>query len=277
MIRAKPSVSVIIPTYNRAPMVVEAVESVRAQSFRDFELIVVDDGSSDATPELLAPYGDTLRLLRQENRGVSAARNLGLASARGTFIAFLDSDDLWHRDKLSVQTSYLRTFPSAALCHTEEIWVRDGTRVNPGKRHAKAEGKAFLRLLRDSLISPSAVMIRRSVLEAAGGFDESLPACEDYALWLKISLTRSIHLIRRPLVTKRGGHPDQISRTIWGLDRFRIRVLRSLLEDENLSPEEAVEVRKVLHEKCRIMAAGSVRRGRSNEAEAYLSLAGEHP
>lgn len=273
---AEPSVSVIIPTYNRAPMVVEAVESVLAQSFRDFELIVVDDGSSDNTQDLLAPYGDALRLLRQENRGVSAARNLGLASSQGAFIAFLDSDDLWHSDKLSVQTSYLRTFPGAALCHTDEIWVRNGARVNPGKRHAKAEGKAFLRLLRDSLISPSTVMIRRSVLEAAGGFDESLPACEDYALWLRISLSCSIHLIRRPLVTKRGGHPDQISRTTWGLDRFRISVLRSLLENERLSPEEALEVRRVLSEKCRIMAVGSMRRGRTGEAEGYLSLAGEH-
>jgi glycosyltransferase involved in cell wall biosynthesis len=256
-------------------MVVEAVESVFEQTFKDFELIVVDDGSTDDTASILANLGTGLRLFRQEHRGVSAARNRGLAEAGGELIAFLDSDDLWLPEKLAVQVSYLRTFPRAALCHTEEIWLRRGQRVNPRRRHAKASGKAFVKLLRESLISPSAVVIRRSVLERAGGFDESLPACEDYALWLKLARTCDIHLIDRPLVIKRGGHPDQLSRTLWGLDRFRVQVLSKLASDAGLPPADALEVRRVLKEKCRILAAGSRKRGRTGEAEEYLRLAEE--
>lgn len=271
-----PAVSVIIPTFNRSAMVLEAVDSVLSQSFRDFELIVVDDGSTDGTADLLAPYGDRLRLLRQENGGVSSARNCGLRASRAPLMAFLDSDDLWHPEKLSCQASYLRTFPAAALCHTEEIWVRKGVRVNPRDRHAKAEGHSFRRLLRESLISPSAVMIRRELFDEVGGFDESLPACEDYDLWLRIARSREIHLIRRPLVTKRGGHADQLTRTLWGLDRFRVRVLGRLSGDPGLLPGETAEVRRVLREKCRILAEGCRRRGRREEADRYLAIAGEH-
>lgn len=270
-----PYISVVIPTHNRASMVFEAVESVFTQTFKDFELIVVDDGSTDDTASTLAKFGSSLRFFRQEHRGVSAARNRGIVEARGELIAFLDSDDLWLPEKLSVQASYLRTFLQAALCHTEEIWLRRGRRVNPRRRHAKASGKAFTRLLRESLISPSAVVIRRSILEEAGGFDESLPACEDYALWLKISRTHEIHLIDRPLVVKRGGHHDQLSRTVWGLDRFRVKVLMGIASDAGLTPEDALEVRHVLAEKCRILAAGCRKRGRAGEAEEYLRLAGE--
>jgi glycosyltransferase involved in cell wall biosynthesis len=159
----KPIVSVIIPTFNRSAMVREAVESVLSQTSDEFELIVVDDGSTDGTGAALEPYSASLSLVRQENRGVSAARNRGAAVARGELLAFLDSDDLWLPEKLAVQLSYLRTFPDAAVCHTEELWIRDGKRVNPRKKHAKAEGRDFVRLLRESLISPSSVILRRSV------------------------------------------------------------------------------------------------------------------
>jgi len=271
----KPLVSVIIPTFNRSAMVREAVESVLSQTFGEFELIVVDDGSTDDTEAILEPYSASLRIIRQKNRGVSAARNRGVAAARGELLAFLDSDDIWLPEKLAVQISYLRTFPEAALCHTDELWIRNGRRVNPRKKHAKAEGRDFPRLLRESLISPSSVILRRSIFDEAGGFDESLPACEDYALWLTLARSHDVHLIKRPLVVKRGGHSDQLTKTIWGLDRFRVRVLRSLAADASLSVEEAGQVQTVLEEKCRILAAGSRRRGREEEAEEYLGLARE--
>ena len=158
---SKPIVSVIIPTFNRSAMVREAVESVLSQTFDGFELIVVDDGSTDGTTDALRPLAGAIRLIRQENRGVSAARNRGVAAARGALLAFLDSDDLWLPEKLAVQMSYMSTFPGAAVCHTEELWIRNGKRVNPRKKHAKAEGKDFVRLLRESLISPSSVVLRR--------------------------------------------------------------------------------------------------------------------
>jgi glycosyltransferase involved in cell wall biosynthesis len=251
-------------------MVLEAIDSVLSQTLGDFELIVVDDGSTDRTISLLEPLGERIRLVRQKNMGVSAARNRGAALAGGTYLAFLDSDDLWLPEKLAVQASYVRTFPGAALCHTEEIWIRNGRRVNPGKKHAKAEGRPFTELLRDSLVSPSSVMIKRSVFEEIGGFDESLPACEDYALWLALSRSHDFNFIRRPLVIKRGGHPDQLSKTTWGLDRYRIRVLDSLAGDPGLSSGERAAVRQVLAEKSRILAQGSRRRGRSEEADDWL-------
>ena len=252
-------------------MVQEAIDSVLSQTSREFELLVIDDGSTDDTVSCLAPLADRIRLVRQDNKGVSAARNRGAALARGDYLAFLDSDDLWLPEKLAVQASYVRTFPGAALCHTEEIWIRNGRRVNPRKKHAKAEGRPFTELLRDSLVSPSSVMIRKTTFEEIGGFDEALPACEDYALWLTLSRCHEFHLIRRPLVIKRGGHADQLSKTIWGLDRFRIRVLDSLAGDPGLSPDERAAVRQVLAEKSVIFAEGSRRRGRNRGAEDWLN------
>jgi glycosyltransferase involved in cell wall biosynthesis len=269
---AKPGISVVIPTFNRAGMVTEAVESVLNQTCRDFELIVVDDGSTDGTFDILAAMDGPIQVLRRENGGVSAARNTGIAAARGELLAFLDSDDIWLPEKLAVQAGFMSVFPAATLCHTEEIWLRNGKRVNPRKHHAKARGPEFRRLLRDCLISPSSVMIRRSVLLEAGGFDENLPACEDYDLWLRLARDHDIHLIDRPLVVKRGGHDDQLSRTIPALDRYRVRALEKLL-DRGLSDEDAMEVREVLAEKCLIIAGGSDRRGRADEARRFRDLA----
>jgi len=252
-------------------MVQEAVESVLSQTSREFELIVVDDGSTDDTAAHLTLQEGRIRFVRQENRGVSAARNRGASLARGDYLAFLDSDDLWLPEKLAVQASYVRTFPGAVLCHTEEIWIRNGRRVNPRKKHAKAEGRPFEELLRDSLVSPSSVMMKKSTFEEIGGFDEDLPACEDYALWLALVRCHEFHFIRRPLVIKRGGHPDQLSKKIWGLDRFRIRVLDSLAGDPGLAPEERAAVRQVLAEKTRILAEGSRRRGRTRGAEGWMN------
>ena len=132
-----PIVSVVIPTYNRWPLVAEAIESVLSQTYRDFELIVVDDGSTDGTAGEIAKFGSRLRLLRQPNRGVSAARNLAFGEARGRYLAFLDSDDLWRPKKLAIQTAFMERNPSVAICQTAEIWIRNGVRVNPKTKHQK--------------------------------------------------------------------------------------------------------------------------------------------
>ena len=134
---APPAVSVMIPVHNRRDPIARAVDSVLAQTFRDFELIVVDDGSDDGTGEVLAAYGDRLTVIRQERAGVSAARNRGVAASRGPLLAFLDSDDWWLPEKLAAQVEFFRTRPDAALCQTEELWLRNGRRVNPGTRHKK--------------------------------------------------------------------------------------------------------------------------------------------
>jgi glycosyltransferase involved in cell wall biosynthesis len=261
-------VSVIIPTYNRAWCLARAVESVLNQNFSDYELIVVDDGSSDETNLVLAPYGDALRVIRQPNRGVSAARNAGIKAARGRWIALLDSDDHWLPDKLKAQIDWLTAHPDYRICQTEEIWIRDGRRVNPKKRHRKHGGHIFERSLPLCLVSPSAVMINRRLLDEVGGFDEDLPACEDYDLWLRIACTHPIGLVDAPLIIKTGGHADQLSRAP-ELDKYRIRALTRIIESGSLSPSQHAAALEMLAAKVRVYAGGCRKRGRDDEAEIH--------
>jgi glycosyltransferase involved in cell wall biosynthesis len=268
----KPLVSVIIPTYNRGWIVTEAIESVLAQDFSDYELILVDDGSDDRTPEILAAYKERITVIRQANRGVSAARNRGIAAAAGRLIAFLDSDDLWLPQKLTAQVEFFAQHPDAVICQTEERWVRNGVRVNPKKRHLKFSGMIFERSLALCLVSPSAVMIKKALFDAVGVFDEDLPACEDYDLWLRISCRYPVDLIKTPLIVKRGGHADQLSRAP-GLDQYRIRSLMKLLEDNMLTAPQKQAVIRTLTQKCAVYAGGCRKRGREAEAQYYDRLA----
>jgi len=267
-----PRVSVVIPTYNRGWIVNDAVDSVLNQAFQQYELIVVDDGSTDDTKAILREYGDRIRVIRQANRGVSAARNRGIRAAKAPLIAFLDSDDVWLADKLSVQVAFFDNHPAAAVCQTEETWIRNGVRVNPGKRHRKRSGMIFEPSLALCLVSPSAVMLRKDLFETIGLFDESLPACEDYDLWLRISLTHMIYLIDQPLIVKRGGHDDQLSRS-WGLDRYRIASITKLLDREVLPAAQRKAAVRVMRKKCLVYAGGCRKRGREEEARQYMKLA----
>jgi glycosyltransferase involved in cell wall biosynthesis len=266
-----PKISVVIPTYNRAWALGRAVDSVLAQDFTDFELIVVDDGSEDETRALLEGYGSRLTWIAQSNQGVSAARNRGAAQAAGDLLAFLDSDDYWYPRKLGAQAAFFDAHPRARICQTQEVWIRNGRRVNPGRRHQKPDGDIFIPSLSLCLVSPSAVMLRKSLLDEMGGFDEALPACEDYDLWLRVSARCPVHLIDRPLVVKTGGHSDQLSARP-GLDRYRIRAIDRILRTEPLSDERRRAARAVLKEKCRIYAAGCRKRGKTADAVYYEGL-----
>ena len=270
-----PLVSVIIPTYNRGWIVKEAIDTVLEQDFTDFELIVVDDGSTDNTPEILREFGSDIQVIMQSNRGVSAARNRGIQASAGRWIAFLDSDDLWLPQKLSRQVDFFRSQPDALICQTEEQWVRNGVRVNPKTRHRKGSGMIFERSLELCLVSPSAVMIRKRLFNDVGLFDESLPACEDYDLWLRISCRFPVYLIDKPLIIKRGGHNDQLSRAP-GLDKYRIQSLHRIIAGNLLSDPQRLAAVRVLKEKCHIYANGCRRRGRAGEAEFYEELAGKY-
>jgi glycosyltransferase involved in cell wall biosynthesis len=266
-----PLVSVIIPTYNRAGLVRQAVASVKAQTFRDFEIVVVDDGGTDGTYEVLSADRE-LRVLRHPGRrGVAAARNTGAAAARGEWLAFLDSDDLWLPDKLARQISWLEGAPELLICQTDETWVRRGVRVNKPAAHRKVAGRIFLPSLGRCMISPSAVMLHRRLLEDHGAFDETLPAAEDYDLWLRLTWRYEVGLVDEPLVIKRGGHPDQLSAQ-WGIDRFRIRALVKLLADPDLPEAYARAARRMLAAKCAIYAQGCHKRGRQTEAAWYGNL-----
>ncbi len=270
-----PLVSVIIPTYNRGWIVCEAVDSVLAQDYPNFEVLVVDDGSTDNTKDLLGKYKDNIRVLYQKNRGVSAARNIGIKKANGEYIAFLDSDDLWEKKKISSQIDFFRKKPEALICQTEEIWIRNGKRVNPKNKHKKPSGMIFEASLLLCLVSPSAVMIKKTLFDSVGLFDENLPACEDYDLWLRISLEYPIYLTPEPFVIKKGGHDDQLS-AAHGLDKFRIMSLQKLLSDEKISETYRKKTLSVLLTKCDIYAKGCEKRGRIEEAEYFRKIGQEH-
>jgi glycosyltransferase involved in cell wall biosynthesis len=268
-------VSVVIPTFNRCGFVCEAVASVCAQRDVQYEIIVVDDGSTDGTVAVLQrQFGERVEVMQTANRGVAAARNCGVAASRGELIAFLDSDDLWLPGKLAVQAAFFAEHAGAEICQTDEVWIRNGVRVNPCAHHRKPNGDIFEPSLRRCLVSPSTVMLRRELFDRVGGFDERFPACEDYDLWLRIAQNTPVWFVDRALVVKRGGHADQLSRRIWGLDRFRVLALARLLEEGALSVTQRQATLTVFTEKCAILANGAARRGRQAEAEVYRALPG---
>jgi len=254
-------VSVVVPTFDRHEVLSRALDSVIAQTFADRELIVVDDGSADGTAEMVACDYPAARLLRQENRGVSAARNAGIAAARGEWIAFLDSDDAWLPEKLERQMEALAEEPRHRLCHTEETWIRDGQRVNPAAKYAKSGGRIYQRCLPRCCISPSSVVMRRDLLQETGGFDESLEVCEDYDLWLRVTAREPVLFVDQPLLYKYGGHADQLSTKHWGMDRFRVRALQRVLDDDLVAGEDERLTRQTLIEKLEILVEGARKHG----------------
>ena len=272
-------VSVIIPTYNREKFISECVQSVLAQTLPAREIIIVDDGSTDATYNILRDLGfnslstkkTVLRYFFQQNRGVSSARNLGIKEARSEYIALLDSDDLWLKSKLDRQVSaFQNDIQSSRLCHTDEIWIRNGVRVNQHKKHKKHGGNVFQSCLKLCCISPSSAMMHRSVFADFGFFDEDLPACEDYDFWLRYSAKEDVNFIDEPLIIKKGGHSDQLSGAHWGMDRFRIYSIEKILKEPDL---KLVHKTEAIHEvilKLEILINGSQKRQKFAYAENML-------
>jgi glycosyltransferase involved in cell wall biosynthesis len=268
-------VSVIIPVFNRTELCLEALRSVAAQSvFSEIEIIVVDDGSTenmDVVKRLVSELNG--QFVRQENRGVSAARNVGICRTRGEFIAFLDSDDLWMPEKIKTQLEYFRDNPEIEICQTLELWFRNGKFVNPQLKHYPANGESFYRSLRLCCISPSSVMLRRSLLESVGVFDEALPVCEDYDLWLRITSVYPVGLIDKSLVRKRAGHNDQLSRSRAAMDRFRIYSMLKLGLTKQLKDNRLSELAREIALRARIIATGAKKRENYIRAELYLEIA----
>lgn len=271
-----PTVSVILPTRDRRGLLLEAVASVLGQLHCAPEVIVVDDGSTDGTEAALRPLSGRIRYLRLAPSGVAAARNAGAQIAAGEWIAFLDSDDLWRPEKLCRQLAFHQRDAKCTVSQTDEVWIRDGVRVNPCTHHRKPQGDIFLASLKRCLVSPSAVLMRRDLFFSVGGFDETLPVCEDYDLWLRLGNRVSFGLVSEPLVVKRGGHADQLSRRYWGMDRFRVASLVKLLGSGEVTGARRSAAIDVLREKCAILAQGARRRGREEEANEYMAMVGAY-
>jgi glycosyltransferase involved in cell wall biosynthesis len=275
-----PHISIVIPTYNRSHLLCRAVRSVQCQSYSDIEIIVVDDASGDGTNRLdiFSEHSRVpLRYVPLENHGgVSQARNKGVALSQGAWIAFLDSDDEWLPRKLADQVLWHEANPLYRISQTKEIWIRRGRRVNPPLTHEKIQGYIFEQSLKRCMITPSSVMMQTSLFHEAGGFNESLPACEDYDLWLKITRVWPVGLIDEYLLTRYGGHADQLSSSVMGLDRFRIQSIMDLLNSKKLSQEQDLLARAELVRKSTIVAEGFQKRGRTEEYERYRRIAADN-
>ena len=263
-----PFFSVIIPVYNRYEQTARAVESVLAQDFTDYELIVVDDGSTDRTGEIGAVFAGKIRYIKQPNLGVSAARNRGIKLSRSPHIAFLDSDDIWDPRKLSSHRMFIEQHPEIKIHQCDDIWIRNGRRVNMSSRYIKGEGDIFSDSLQICSISPSSVCISRDLFEIYGIFDEKMRVCEDYDLWLRITPFEHTGLIKEKLTTRFSGHEGQLSAAYWGMDRFRVYSILKLLDE---SGDKLTEGRKISALDCALTKISILKKGSDKRNNTGLS------
>ena len=205
-----------------------------------------------------------ISLEKQINNGVSSARNKGVKLANGDWIAFLDSDDEWFENKLELQVREIKK-SKTFICHTNEIWIRNGIRVNQMKKHQKYGGAIFKKCLDMCRISPSSVMIHRRIFDEIGLFDEDLIICEDYDLWLRISSKYPVLYLDSMLIKKFGGHADQLSKNINGIEQFRIQSLEKILKNRSLKPSYFNAAKNMVLKKLRIYRSGLIKRNKIKE------------
>ena len=263
----------IIPTYERRDFLEKALMSVLKQTFRDFELLVVDDGSDDGTVDLIRAQKDKrVKYFYQENEGPSSARNIGIKLSKGTYIAFLDSDDTWKKKKLEIQYSGMEEKEDFLLSHTDEVWYKDGKHINPKEKHLKRQGDVFDQAVKLCAISMSTVMVRRELFDKMGMFDENMMVCEDYDFWLRITARYPVLLIDEKLTVKQAGHSDQVSESIKYLDKYRIYALERLIKRGILDrKKEEIAINELIR-KCKIYSKGCIKHGKIDEGKYYYSL-----
>ncbi len=271
------TISVIIPTYNREFLLKKAVDSVLSQTFKNFELIVVDDGSNDNSKELIENYMSSseheIKYIKLKNLGPAAARNRGIKESRYGLIAFLDSDDWFDKNKLAVQIDAMRAMPKVMISHTNEIWYRNGRLLNQKLKHLKSRGNIFDRCLQMCVVSMSTVMVRKELFSDIGLFNEDFQCCEDFDFWLRASVRNPFMLIDQPLTLKDGGRDDQVSnRHRVGMDKYRIKAITNLLEFGELSEDQYKLAINELKNKCQIYGNGCIKHGKEEEGRAYLEL-----
>lgn len=249
-------ISVIITTFQRNNLLTEAINSVLNQEFKDYELIIVDDGSSDTSIHEYSCINSKIRYIYSSNCGISTARNIGMQAARSDLIAFLDADDVWLPEKLLVQYDFFQKHPESKICYTDSVWIRHKKCVNPPRNYLPRGGWIWNELLSCCFMGASTVMLRRDLCNEIGFFDETLPVCEDYDFWLRIAQKHPIDFIDKALVKKRMGEWNQLSTAYWGMDRFRISSLEKILNSNCLNPEQIKKAKKAINEKSYILAKG---------------------
>ncbi len=271
-------ISVVIPTFNRVELLKRALRSVVKQTLQCSEIIVVDDGSTDSTlcflNELLCSGKIVLKVIRQGSAGPAAARNAGIKCAANEYIAFLDSDDHWHKRKIELQYKVFVENPEYMISHTKEKWLRRGVHLNQKKKHIPRQGNIFDHCLQLCAVGMSTVMVKKALFQKVGLFDESLHCCEDYDFWLRVSCKFPFLLIDTPLTVKEGGREDQIS---WifrlGMDRMRIYAIKNIIDSKTLSEEQCLLAVDELGKKCTVFGRGCIKHGKNETGEYYLELA----
>ncbi len=266
-----PSVSIVIPVFNRIQLLERALQSLQKQTFKEFEVVVVDDHSTDDIFSVTKKYG--VRYLKTIGKGVSAARNTGIKASASELVAFLDSDDEWIPQKLELQAQYLSENQDCKIVHSNELWIRNGLTLHQSLKHQKMGGRIFSQCTELCLIAPSSVLLRRSLLNQVGLFDESFPICEDFDLWLRITAFVDIGFLSEPLVIKHGGHSDQLSMQFHSMDLWRVRALAKHLDNSKLASTEKLALRTSLKKKCEILLKGFQKHQKFenvNEVQLYL-------
>ena len=262
------NISVVIPSYNRKEFLKRSIDSAINQTKKPFEIIVVDDGSTDGTETMIKSDYDFVKFIKQKNKGVSAARNIGIEVSIGEWICFLDSDDEWKKDKLEKQINAMKSNPGYKFFHSNEIWIKNGLRINQKKKHKKYGGDIFDKCLDMCRISPSSVMINKTVFDEVGNFNEDLVVCEDYELWLRICDKYRVFFIDEPLIIKYGGHQGQLSYSIESIENHRIKALEYLIL-ENLNRKNKRHAIQMLLSKLNIYLKGLVKRRKNDEIAVY--------
>ena len=268
--KAIEEISVIIPTYNRCDLLKRAINSVIKQTITPKEIIIVDNGSTDQTYQMVSSLFPEINYFIEKKRGVSAARNKGILESKSKWIAFLDSDDAWKPTKLEKQMEYsVFNQDKYRIIHTDETWYRNKKFLNQLKKHKKSGGNIFKNSLQLCCISPSSVVLKKQIFDDYGLFDENLEVCEDYDMWIRITAKEEVGFLDSPLVLKYGGHSDQLSKKFWGMDRFRIKSLEKNLKNEHFSKSQKINVLDTLIEKLTIVSDGALKRGNKEIFEKY--------
>lgn len=263
-------ISVIIPTLNRCEFLKRALHSVLKQTLKPREIIVVDNGSTDKTFEMISSLFPNVKYLKQTKKGVSASRNKGILNSKSNWLAFLDSDDVWSHNKLEKQMAFnTKNKNRFRLIHTNEIWYRNGKFLNQLKKHKKSGGDIFKNSLILCCISPSSTLINKEIFNEYGYFDEDLEVCEDYDLWIRITAREEVGYIDEPMLIKHGGHSDQLSKKFWGMDRFRIFSLEKNLKNNWFSIKQKESALEILIKKLEIIVNGANKRGNKEIWEKY--------
>ena len=254
-------ISIVIPTYNRCELLIRAINSVLDQTIDVREIIIVDNGSTDNTYEMISSLFPEITYIYEKRKGVSIARNLGIKNCNSTWIAFLDSDDAWMPHKLEKQLFFTNNNNKKyRLIHTNEIWYKNNKFQNQLKKHEKSGGDIFQKSLEFCCVSPSSVFIKKEIFDDYGFFDEGLKVCEDYDMWIRITAKEEVGFLDNPLVMKYGGHDDQLSKKYWGMDRFRIKSLEKNLKNNWFTAEQKKSVFNILIKKLSILKNGAKKR-----------------